>query len=84
MPAGAQTVVSGGLTLSSLVGAVLVGTGGARWLTNEADKNLLRNAASKAAASLPSPDAAAKMSIGSAARIVEIANDLKTPESAAR
>ncbi|MGO9138755.1 MAG: hypothetical protein ACLP9S_02680 [Syntrophales bacterium] len=38
-----------GLTLSSLVGAVLVGVSGARWLTNEVDKNLLRNAASNAA-----------------------------------
>src|SRR5438552_3140303 len=31
-----------GLTLSSLVGAALLGVGGARWLTSEVDKNLLK------------------------------------------
>jgi hypothetical protein len=41
---------AGGLSLSGLVGAVLVGVGGARWLTNEVDKRLLRLAGSKAAA----------------------------------
>jgi hypothetical protein len=40
-----------GLNLSSLVGAVLVGVSGARWLTNEMDKNFLKKAASNAAAS---------------------------------
>lgn len=38
------------LTLGSLMGAVIVGIGGARWLTNEVDKSLLKAAASKAAA----------------------------------
>lgn len=31
-----------GLTLSSFVGAVLVGVGGAKWLTNEAEKKILK------------------------------------------
>ncbi len=54
-----------GLTLSSLVGAVLVGISGARWLTNEIDKNLLRKAASNAAASNASETKAAKIAMAS-------------------
>jgi hypothetical protein len=53
-----------GLTLSSLVGAVLVGVGGARWLTNEVDKKLLR-AAGTAFAAAPA-DAGLAARIGSA------------------
>ena len=44
--------VTESLTLSALVGAVVVGIGGARWITNEIDKKVLRVAASKAAADL--------------------------------
>ncbi|MBD2255510.1 hypothetical protein [Nostoc parmelioides] len=47
-------VESSGITLSSLVGAVLVGVGGARWLTNEVDKTLLKVAASEAASKVAS------------------------------
>jgi hypothetical protein len=39
-----------GVTLASLVGAILVGTGGARWLASEVDKRLFRSAAAEAAA----------------------------------
>ncbi len=46
-----------GISLASLVGAVLVGIGGARWLTSEVDKNLLRAAAAQAAGA-PSSSAA--------------------------
>jgi hypothetical protein len=38
-----------GITLAAFVGAILVGVAGARWFTNEVDKNLLRSAASQAA-----------------------------------
>jgi hypothetical protein len=31
-----------GITLAGLVGAVLVGIAGARWLTNEVEKKMLR------------------------------------------
>jgi hypothetical protein len=65
-----------GLTLSSLVGAVLVGVGGARWLTNEADKKLLRNAASIAASAKPSADAAERIAFATPAETVEIASEL--------
>ena len=53
-----------GLSLSSLVGALLVGVGGARWLTNEVDKTLLRAAASGAAAG--NPDALGAIAISTA------------------
>ena len=48
-----------GLTLAALVGAVLVGIGGARWLTNEVDKKLLRAAATQAATKAASEPLAA-------------------------
>jgi hypothetical protein len=41
-------------TVAALGGAMLIGVGGARWLTNEVDKSLLRTAAMNAAAS-PTP-----------------------------
>ena len=46
-----------GMSLSALFGAVLVGVGGARWLTNEVDKKLLKTAASMAADVAASPGA---------------------------
>jgi len=50
---GPSTPASGtvplGLPLASIVGAILVGIGGAKWLTAEVDKSLLRAAAAKAA-----------------------------------
>ena len=43
---GSQTASTDiGLTLASLVGAILVGVGGARWLSAEVDKTLLEAAA---------------------------------------
>jgi len=41
--------------LASLVGAILTGVGGARWLTSELDKNLLRAAAAAAQPSAAVP-----------------------------
>ncbi len=64
-----------GLTLSSLVGAVLVGISGARWLTNEIDKNLLRKAASNAAASNASEIKAAKIAMASPFQAAKIATE---------
>jgi hypothetical protein len=62
-----------GLTLSSLVGAVLVGVSGARWLTNEVDKNLLRQAASNAAASNASETKAARIAMAAPFQAMKIA-----------
>ncbi len=42
------------LSLSAVAAAILVGMGGARWLTNEVDKSLLKTAAVIAADSKPS------------------------------
>jgi hypothetical protein len=56
-----------GLSLSGLVGAVLVGISGARWLSNEVDKTLLRVAGSQAASSDKNPDAAQALLLASPA-----------------
>jgi hypothetical protein len=50
-----------GVTIAAFVGAILIGVGGARWLTNEVDKNILRDTASQAAAGPESPALAAKI-----------------------
>lgn len=66
-----------GLTLSALFGAVLVGVGGAKWLTNEVDKSLLRAAASKAASSRPVNDAVAQqMALASPAQALQLAREM--------
>ena len=54
-----------GLTVSALVGAILIGIGGAKWLTDEVDKNLLRSAATEAAASNKSEELARELSTAS-------------------
>jgi hypothetical protein len=51
------------LSLAGLVGGVLVGVGGARWLSNEVDKSLLRAAASEAALSGKNEQLAATLAI---------------------
>jgi hypothetical protein len=45
-----------GLTLSSVVGAILIGIGGARWLTSAVDEKLLRAAGARAAGDPASAD----------------------------
>lgn len=71
-PSGAG-VAALGLTLSSLVGAVLVGVGGARWLTNEVDKKLLRAAGAAFAASPADPDVAARIGSATPAAVLHMA-----------
>jgi hypothetical protein len=61
------------LTPSELAGAVLVGVAGARWLTNEVDKRLLRAAASEAAASEPNPEVAKQLMTATPAKALKIA-----------
>lgn len=65
-----------GLTLSSLVGAALIGVGGARWLTNEVDKTLLKAAASKAAGAQSSPSASQQMALASPIQALNIAKNM--------
>ncbi len=66
-------IVTTGLSLSSVVGGLLVGVGGARWLTNEVDKKLLRAAASKAASGQPSDQKAIRISVAPPAEALNIA-----------
>jgi hypothetical protein len=60
------------ITLSAFVGAILVGVGGARWITNEVDKTLLRVAASQAAAGQADNEKAAKILISSPAQALDL------------
>ena len=64
-----------GITLSALVGSILVGIGGSRWLTNEVDKTLLRGAAVKAAKTPASPNLAEVMAILSPAKAFQKASE---------
>jgi hypothetical protein len=50
-----------GLTLASVAGAILIGIGGARWLTDQVDKKLLQAAASNAASRAAEPEMAAQI-----------------------
>ncbi len=64
------------VTISSIAGAILVGIGGARWLTNEVDKRLLRTAATVAAASKASFDDSQKIAIATPAEAFNIAKKM--------
>lgn len=64
---GASVAQTYGLTLAALASAVVVGVGGARWLTNEVDKKLLRSAASVAAGKAADAPRAAQIAASSPA-----------------
>ncbi len=63
------------VSISSIAGAILVGIGGARWLTNEVDKRLLRTAAA-VAASKASFDDSQKIAIATPAEAFNIAKKM--------
>ena len=68
------------LSLAAVAGAVLIGIGGARWLTNEVDKRLL-NAAASAAASRPGDEsAAARIEGARPAEALDIARHMARPD----
>lgn len=76
---GASTGIGAGeisVSISSIAGAVLVGIGGARWLTNEVDKKLLRTAAATAAASKESFDDSQRIAVASPAQAFNIAKKM--------
>jgi hypothetical protein len=75
-PEGQPSIPAVGLSLSALVGAVLIGVAGAKWLTNEVDKKLLKAAASAAAAGQPVPDAARRIAFASPVDALRIAKSL--------
>ncbi|MHC1687041.1 MAG: hypothetical protein AB9879_04970 [Methanothrix sp.] len=64
------------VSISAIAGAVLVGIGGARWLTNEVDKKLLRTAAAAAAASKASFDDSQKIAVATPAQAFNIAKKM--------
>jgi hypothetical protein len=64
------------VSMASIAGAVLVGIGGARWLTNEVDKKLLKIAAVTAAASKPSFDDSQKIARATPAQAFNIAKKM--------
>jgi hypothetical protein len=64
------------VSISSIAGAVLIGIGGARWLTNEVDKKLLRTAAVTAAASKASFDDSQKIARATPAQAFNIAKNM--------
>jgi hypothetical protein len=66
-----------GLTLAALVGAIMIGIGGARWLTSEVDKNLLRATAAQAASSKPSAAASQQIAIATPAQALNVARMMK-------
>ena len=56
-----------------MAGALLVGVAGARWLTNEVDKNLLRAAATYAANKSGSVELPQKLALAKPADALDIA-----------
>jgi hypothetical protein len=64
------------VSIASVSGAILIGMGGARWLTNEVDKKLLRTAASIAAAAEPSFDDSQSIATASPAQAFQIAKKM--------
>jgi len=66
-----------GLSLASLVGAVLVGVGGARWLSSEVDKNLLRATAAQAAGKQSSVDASQQIAMATPAQALNVAKSMR-------
>ena len=63
-------------TIASVVGAMLVGVSGARWLSNEVDKRLLRTAAVEATAKPASQESAQVMSTASPVQALAIAQQI--------
>ncbi|HHS92290.1 MAG TPA: hypothetical protein ENK82_03015 [Campylobacterales bacterium] len=66
-----------GVSLASLIGAILIGVGDARWLTNEVDKKLLKATAIEAADSESSNDASRQIAVSSPAQALEIVKGMK-------
>ncbi len=60
------------LSLASLVGAILIGVGGARGLTSEVDKNLLRVAAAAAAEAQPPAAAFQQIELAAPAQALNV------------
>jgi len=66
-----------GETLAGLIGALVIGAGGARVITSEVDKKLLRAAATEVAGKNPNEGVAQTISSGSPAEALRAATHLK-------
>lgn len=75
LPTSPTTQAQPTLTLAAFVGAILVGIGGSRWLSNEVDKTLLQKAAAKAAGSASEPTKATQMASATPAQAFSLAFD---------
>lgn len=76
---GGASTPQGDLTLAAIGGAILVGIAGARWLTNEVDKTLLRAAGVEATKKQSSDSLVAAFAAGSPAAALQAAQS--TPET---
>jgi hypothetical protein len=68
--------ISADLTVGTFIGAIIAGLGGARVLTAEVDKNLLKAAASQAAMATPDSQKAGAIANSSPAAALEIARNM--------
>lgn len=68
------------VSISSIAGALLIGIGGARWLTNEVDKKLLRTAAAAAAASKANFEDSQRIAVATPAQAFNIAKKMYQDE----
>ena len=64
------------ISVAAFVGAMLVGIAGAKWLSNEVDKKLLKATAVAAAAGTATPESPAAISAATPAKALEIAQSL--------
>jgi hypothetical protein len=69
------------LALATIGGAVLMGIGGTRWLRAEVDKQMLKVAASKAAAAPANAEASQQIMMSSPAQALTIAANLEQGSS---
>jgi cytochrome c biogenesis protein CcdA len=76
---GGKSIATGDLTLAAIGGAILVGVAGARWLSNEVDKKLLRAAGLEAAKKNPSEGLVAAFSLGTPATALQAAQSATEP-----
>jgi hypothetical protein len=70
-----------GETLSGLIGALVIGVGGARVITSEVDKRLLQATAVEAAGKAPSPTEAARIGNATPASALSIATSMAPPDT---
>jgi hypothetical protein len=65
-----------GITLATFVGAILVGIAGARWITTEVDKSLLRATAVNTASSVANSQLATQLAMVNPAEAFRISQDI--------